>query len=76
MPPSVVVNFRPDAAVTVAVFASVAMTDVRSIDCGNETRRHDRPSADSRTIPAFPTSQQTDAEGAAPFEMTAGTPVD
>jgi hypothetical protein len=60
----------------VAVFASVATTDVRSTECGNGTRRHDRPSADSRTIPAFPTSQQTDADGATPLEMIAVTPAD
>ena len=38
VPPSVVANCRPSAAVTVAVRASLAMTAVKSSDSGNRTR--------------------------------------
>jgi hypothetical protein len=70
------VNVRPLAVVTAAELASVAMTETRSTGCGNGIRRHERPSDDRRTTPSFPTSQQTDFDGAAPLDTMALTPVD
>src|SRR6266853_4914363 len=74
-PPSAVVKRRPSAVVTVAVLASVALTAVKSTASWNVTRCQRRPSVESRTVPARPTSQQTDADGEAPAVRSAETPV-
>ena len=74
-PPSVVLKVRPSAVDTDAVRASVAWMADRSVTSGNATRRQLRPSVESTTTPARPTSQQTDAEGAAPAVSLDATPV-
>jgi hypothetical protein len=70
-----VLNVRPSAAVTVAEVSSIARTAIRFVATGNASRCHDRPSVESRTVPAGPTSQQTDGEGDAPAVSVTVTPV-
>ena len=65
-PPSVVVKERPSEEVTVAVLAPLARIDLRSVVSGNATRRQDRPSVESSTVPPAPTSQHTVGDGEAP----------
>src|SRR5262249_47518640 len=62
-PPSVVLKVRPSAVVTVADCASVARMAITSTASGNATRRQERPSAVTSTVPPDPTSQQTDGIG-------------
>jgi len=76
LPPSVVVNTRPSAAVAVAFEPSVARIAARSILSGKATRCHVRPSLDTRTRPPGPTSQQIVEDGAAPVVSRTGKPVD
>jgi len=64
-PPSVVLNTRPSAVVTVAFFSSVAWICDKPVASGNVMRCHERPSVDSRTMPPGPTSQQIVGAGAA-----------
>jgi hypothetical protein len=67
---------RPSAAVTVAARASTAETSARSTASGNGTLAKTRPSVERYTAPAGPTSQQTEAPGAAPATTPgASTPV-
>ena len=49
----------------------MARTADRSVISGNATRRQVRPSVESSTTPPRPTSQQTDADGAAPAVSSA-----
>src|SRR4051812_16028675 len=65
-PPSLVVYVRPLMSVIVAVRSSAARTETSAAVAGKATRRHVRPSVDSRTTPSCPTIQQIDAEGAEP----------
>src|SRR5262245_61762224 len=61
----------------VAVLSSVARTEARSVTTGNGRRRQDRPSlVVRRTVPARPTSQQTDGDGEDPATGISFTPVD
>ena len=57
-------------AVTVALRASVAATDTRSIAAGGFTRANRRPSVVVRTAPARPTSQHTVPAGDDPAVST------
>ena len=62
----VVLNSRPSAVVTVAMRASLARTDNRSVISGAGSRRHVRPSVVRRTTPPRPTIQHTVVDTAAP----------
>lgn len=64
-PPSTVANVLPSGAETTADCASVARTSDRSVASGNGTREKLRPSVDRRITPPRPTTQQTNADGAA-----------
>jgi hypothetical protein len=75
-PASVVLKVRPSAVDTDAVRASLARTPDRSVISGNTTRRQLRPSVETSTTPPRPTTQQTNAEGAAPAVSSAEIPVD
>ena len=69
-PWSAVRKRRPSMAVTVALRASVAATDTRSIAAGGFTRVNRRPSVVVRTAPARPTSQHTVPAGDDPAVST------
>ena len=73
-PPSDVTNCRPSAVATVAARAFAATTLARSEALGDATRVHVAPSVVSNTTPDRPTSQHTDALGAAPARICPDTP--
>ena len=76
MPPFVVLKVRPSTVDTDALRASRARIADRSVASGNGTRCQLTPSIERSTTPARPTSQQTDAEGAAPAVNSVAIPVE
>ena len=67
---------RPSAVVTVAATASRAVTATRSaVTSGEDSRRHDSPSVESRTTPVRPTIQQTEGAGEEAARRSTAVPV-
>ena len=58
-----------------AIADPAALIDRRSTASGKVSRRHERPSVDSNTVPDRPINQQTDGDGDAPATSVSAAPV-